>query len=104
MVTSGLNLETEGALNLCFFEILGKEAKFYTSVRGCRRCLTVITAGASLVVFFLQATVLKPSELSFTAETLGEGSADAASEVIPRSANSSEAEAVCANPETATAA
>jgi hypothetical protein len=49
-----------------------------------------------VVVFFPYVTVLKPSESSSTVETIGEGTADAA--------NYFESEAVCAGPETATAA
>jgi hypothetical protein len=82
---SGLNLKTERALNFSFLETVGKEVELRTPlpVRGCRRCLTLITAGTPVIVFFLEMTVLKPSESSSAVENLGEGTADAASEVSP---------------------
>jgi hypothetical protein len=81
-VTSGLNLETKRALDLSFIELIGKEAKFRTATRGCRRCLSVTTAGTPVVVFYLSVAVWKPSESFSTVESLGEGKADAESKVI----------------------
>jgi hypothetical protein len=52
-VISGLNLEIKQAMNLCFFVTIGKEAQFLAPIRGRRRCLTVITAGAPVDVFCL---------------------------------------------------
>jgi hypothetical protein len=47
----------------------------------------------------LFVTVLKPSQSSSTVETLGKGTGDAASKINPRSVDSFEGEAICADPE-----